>query len=94
MSANHRTCHERVSSAEQLKSILGVVVDVSHYLLRKPASERSVRLSRSRCSFLTVELTEAEIGGHELVRAVITVRTERPHRELGLTTVDDILCVG
>jgi hypothetical protein len=31
-------------SAEQLESVLGVVADVLDYLLRKSASERSVRL--------------------------------------------------
>ena len=33
-----------VFSAEQLKSILGVVTDVLDYLLRKSTSERSMRL--------------------------------------------------
>jgi hypothetical protein len=42
---------------------------------------------------VTVELTEAEVGGQELVRRVVPVRIKRPHRKLGLAVVEEVLGV-
>lgn len=43
---------------------------------------------------MTVELTKLEIGRQKLVRRVIPVRIERPHRKLGLAVVEGVLGVG
>ena len=43
---------------------------------------------------MTVELTEVEVGGQDLVRRVIPVRTERERCKLGLTAVEEVLGGG